>query len=295
MHQTYFVYKLTCRETGKSYIGVSNNPKRRLWEHRKCARLNPKFVIHHAMKKHGPDTFDLTVLYENSDKRYVYEEMEPFFINEYKTLVPQGYNMTTGGEGSPTLTTSEETRYKRSEAAKAQHADPVKKATHKAAMKEMSQRQEVRQQRSESANKRWSDPAFEAKMQVKYATPESQEKRSKAAARPCSEETKEKIRQSQIGKPRRPHTVEEKNRLQAAWTPEAKEKQRQIMLGTKRGSYHIDPTKPRKKFSEETLQRIRAAAQRRGELMKGRKLSEETKQKMSIAQSNRQKVANAIS
>jgi group I intron endonuclease len=203
MHQAYFVYKLTCRETGKSYIGVSNNPKRRLWEHRKEARLNPKFVIHHAMRKHGPDTFDMTVLCESNDKKHAYELLEPQFIKEHNTLVPHGYNMTTGGEGSPTLTISDETRRKRSESAKAQYADPTQKANHKVAASKANQDPKKRQHIAEAARKRWSDPVFIAKMKAKYATPEQREKKRKARAIRGTilhtDATKEKIRQSKLG------------------------------------------------------------------------------------------------
>ena len=279
--QAYFVYKITCRNNGKCYIGVTKHPKQRYKDHCFDARHNSPFPVHNAMRKHGIHQFDFEVIYGSKDEKYIREEMETYFINLYDSH-RNGYNCTDGGEGTSGHIPTEETRQKRSKTMKEFHADPTKNVEYRAAMKAMAQRPEVRQQRSEAAKKRWADPVFKGKMQAKYATEEQQTKRSQASARPCSEETKLKIRQAQIGQPK---SEEQKAKSKAAWTPEARKEQRTKMLGNKNGngSHKFDSTKPRKKFSEETLQRIREAAQRRGEQMKGRILSEETKQKMSIA------------
>ena len=216
MHQTYFVYKITCRENGKCYIGVSKNPEQRFYKHRYAARRNSPFPIHNAMRKHGIAQFDFDVIYGSKDEHYIREEMETYFINLYNSR-KNGYNCTDGGEGIHGYdeawiekmrvvgaSISKETRQLRSESAKAQHTDPVQKAAHKAAASKANQDPEKRQRIAEAARKRWADPVFIAKMQAKYATPEQREKKRKARAIRGTilhtAATKEKIRQAKLGR-----------------------------------------------------------------------------------------------
>lgn len=211
MLQAYFVYKLESIHTDKAYIGVTANPARRLKEHRKNARKNSGYALHAAMRKYGVDTFKMTVLYSSKEKDHIFE-IEPQFIREHNTLSPNGYNISKGGDAGPSgpehsknikniwasktpqemvefkekmkivgADISEETRKKRSDAAKAQHADPTKKAKYKAAIQVAAQDPERRKGNSERAKARWADPVFIAKMKAKYDTPEQREKKSKAS------------------------------------------------------------------------------------------------------------------
>lgn len=232
MHQAYFVYKITCSINGKSYIGISVDPQRRLRQHRNKARNGSGYALHNAMRKHGVDTFAMTVLLEVSTEEEALQ-MEEKLILEHNTVAPLGYNLTVGGETpkgkllsekmkqmwaskspekmaeftekmkSVGADISEETRQKRSAAAKKRWADPEKESKMKTALKKAGQDPERRRAISEAAKKRWADPIFRAKMQAKYATPEQREKKRKAAAarinRSCSEETKQKIRQTKQG------------------------------------------------------------------------------------------------
>ena len=96
----FYIYKLTCIENGKGYIGVSCNPKRRLLEHRCRAKTGSMLPIHCAIRKYGEELFNLDVLYSSEDRKHVFGVMEPQFIKEEHTLVSEhGYNLTKGGEG----------------------------------------------------------------------------------------------------------------------------------------------------------------------------------------------------
>lgn len=79
----------------KKYIGQSNNPIRRLVEH-KCHKNN--YPIHNAIQKYGLDNFKLTILEKNIEN---YDERERYWIKYYNTLTPNGYNLTIGGNSAP--------------------------------------------------------------------------------------------------------------------------------------------------------------------------------------------------
>lgn len=100
LHQTggkqrkNFVYLLTF-PSGKSYVGVSSNPQRRLKEHWSRAQEGT-YALSYALKKYGEP--QLRILAETHTKEEAFA-LEIKFIAEMKTLAPNGYNMTKGGEG----------------------------------------------------------------------------------------------------------------------------------------------------------------------------------------------------
>ena len=65
-------------------------------------------VLNSALRKYGIDNFELIILGEY--KMDLLNEKEVFFIEKYNTLVPNGYNLTTGGYSGKD---SDETRYKK--------------------------------------------------------------------------------------------------------------------------------------------------------------------------------------
>jgi group I intron endonuclease len=92
------LYMLTS-PSGKSYIGISDDARRRWNEHNFDARKGSKCVIHLAIRKHGWDNFKKQILV-TSTYDYV-RDLESKLIKAYKTMLPDGYNMTVGGEVSP--------------------------------------------------------------------------------------------------------------------------------------------------------------------------------------------------
>lgn len=105
----FFVYRITCRENNKCYIGVSKNTETRFKKHRYDARRSSPCHIHRAMRKYGVNQFDFEVIYGSKDEKYIREEMEPYFIHLYDSR-RTGYNCTDGGEGG--FNPTEETRQK---------------------------------------------------------------------------------------------------------------------------------------------------------------------------------------
>jgi group I intron endonuclease len=96
----YTIYKVTNNINGKRYIGYSADWKSRRRIHKYIADKNKKsYPFYNAIRKYGFDNFSWEVIYQSKDKMHTLEEMETFFIHEYNTLAPNGYNMKTGGEG----------------------------------------------------------------------------------------------------------------------------------------------------------------------------------------------------
>lgn len=109
-----YIYKITVNE--KYYIGISNDPDRRLRNHKYSDTY-----IGCAIRKYGVDDFEII------DQTELYEiafELEKKHIKKFNTLVPNGYNLTEGGENPPSWEGkqhSEKTKKKISESNKGKH------------------------------------------------------------------------------------------------------------------------------------------------------------------------------
>lgn len=99
----FYIYKLTNTINGKIYIGKTNNPKRRLIQHKSLSNKNNGYYIHNAISKYGISNFNFDILYE-TDLEEDCLEKEMFYIDLFKTNINKygkdfGYNLTDGGEG----------------------------------------------------------------------------------------------------------------------------------------------------------------------------------------------------
>lgn len=94
------LYMLTS-PSGKNYIGISESARRRWVEHSSDARKGSKLALHSAINKYGWDNFKKQILVIGTYE-YV-KELEIKAIELYRTKLPYGYNMTSGGETSPML------------------------------------------------------------------------------------------------------------------------------------------------------------------------------------------------
>ena len=101
-----YVYKITNTVNGKAYIGISvNEPTQgRIKEHL-SGRGNR--IIARAIEKYGKDAFTYEILEENVFDEFL-PDLEVAYIANFNTVVPNGYNLTSGGEVAKTL--SDETR-----------------------------------------------------------------------------------------------------------------------------------------------------------------------------------------
>lgn len=96
-----YVYKITNLINNKQYIGITNNYKKR-WSNEKS---NPKDskrqqVITRAIAKYGKENFNFEILFSHLTIEEACEK-EQKLINEYNTLVPNGYNVDPGGNYHP--------------------------------------------------------------------------------------------------------------------------------------------------------------------------------------------------
>lgn len=90
------IYKIENKINHKIYIGQSKNPKERFHQH--CTRkMSYKSLIYDAIQKYGEKNFSFEILGWFED----YNEKEKYYIEYYRSLVPYGYNVATGGENPP--------------------------------------------------------------------------------------------------------------------------------------------------------------------------------------------------
>lgn len=88
------IYKITRKETGKSYIGKSNNIERRFQEH-KTKGENSRIPLDIAIQKYGSKSFSFEVIEECQIEKL--NEREQYWIKYYDTK-NNGYNCTDGGD-----------------------------------------------------------------------------------------------------------------------------------------------------------------------------------------------------
>lgn len=82
--------------TGEEYVGKTTKTlEERMRVHFKAMKTSRQF-IHRAMVKYGVDNFSWMVL-EEVDSNI--DEREKYWIEALDTLSPNGYNLSTGGEG----------------------------------------------------------------------------------------------------------------------------------------------------------------------------------------------------
>lgn len=87
------IYKFTNKINGMSYIGQSVNIERRYKEHKNIKHENTLF--HKAIEEYGFDNFDFSIVETCGIEEL--NDREIFYIKEYNTLLPNGYNVSEGG------------------------------------------------------------------------------------------------------------------------------------------------------------------------------------------------------
>lgn len=97
-----YIYKITCKDTNKIYIGKSESSVETRWkEHCRAAFLpshgDYNFPFHRAIRKYGIDNFIIETI-DKTDNSEILKEKEKYWINFYNSYY-QGYNATLGGDG----------------------------------------------------------------------------------------------------------------------------------------------------------------------------------------------------
>jgi group I intron endonuclease len=185
---------------GKCYIGMTKQKLyRRLSVHRRDAKKGCNFAVHRAWRKYGEPI--VTIIYEVDN--LLLRKYEQQAIKELNTLVPNGYNLTTGGDGGWEI--SEETREKLSIARKSKKFTEEHKRSLSVAQLGNKKAKGYSQSKEHIAKRALSNTG-------KKRTQEFKDKMSKiASTKTMSQETKDKIAKSMKLK-----------RLQSNWSTKTK-------------------------------------------------------------------------
>ena len=90
-----YIYKITNKINGKSYIGQTIKDIKSRWENH-CKKTSNCSAIYNAIQKYGKDNFIVEEIGgANSQSELNYQEW--LMIFRYDTLAPNGYNLRQGG------------------------------------------------------------------------------------------------------------------------------------------------------------------------------------------------------
>lgn len=104
--KTYTIYRARNVVNDKVYIGFTSRWPNRISGHDYDCRYNKSQnkAFYNAIKKYGWDNFVWEAIYQSKDCEHTLKVMEPHFIEEYCSWVGSqdcnGYNVTKGGEGT---------------------------------------------------------------------------------------------------------------------------------------------------------------------------------------------------
>ena len=213
----YNIYLITNLENNKKYVGLTKfSITERFHQH-----LKRGFVLTEAIKKYGENKFFIELIEEVDTAGRAYE-LEQYYIKEYNTKVPHGYNLTDGGDGIFGWEVTEEYRQECSERVKQLHKEKKVGMYGKNHSDETKRKMSVA---SKGKSKPW--------LIGRKLSPESIEKlRQINLGRVLSDETKKKISQNHhdvngennpmYGKKHSPETIEKlrekaKNRPKRIW------------------------------------------------------------------------------
>lgn len=113
------IYAIKNKINDKIYIGQTKSSlKTRFAGHKSCINKGSKAALHCAMKTYGIDNFYIEIL-EECETQEIVNEREKFYIKEYKTQTPNGYNILEGGDAIP---------FRHSDTISQEHKENIKKA-----------------------------------------------------------------------------------------------------------------------------------------------------------------------
>ena len=118
--KTFTIYLRRNTVNGKQYVGQTNDFDRRENEWKRLKQTYANEDIDGDREKYGLDNWSVEIL-ATTDNREDAWELEQRFINDYKTLWPNGYNLSKGGVSTEGFHYSDKTRQKLSEAKKGEN------------------------------------------------------------------------------------------------------------------------------------------------------------------------------
>lgn len=97
----YYLYKITCSVNDKVYVGyTSKSVNERFKLHLMNAKWKRKYALADAIRVYGENAFSVECLLECESHKEACEH-EIRIIKELNSILPNGYNMTHGGDGVP--------------------------------------------------------------------------------------------------------------------------------------------------------------------------------------------------
>lgn len=101
--RTFEIYLHRCTVNGKGYVGITScGVRARLWSHESEARHGSSRPFARAIRKHGIEAFETTVLASGLTESEAHQA-EQEWIAKLGTFGSGGYNATLGGEGTTGL------------------------------------------------------------------------------------------------------------------------------------------------------------------------------------------------
>lgn len=110
MIRTSNIYMFKNNTNGKAYVGQAEDVEARYKQHIKDSK-NKDYVFYKALRKYGIDNFTFSIIEEDIPIENI-NEREIFWISEINSKIPNGYNMTNGGEGTHGYNHTEESKQK---------------------------------------------------------------------------------------------------------------------------------------------------------------------------------------
>lgn len=167
-----FIYQIKNKINGKSYIGQTiKDPQERWKKHISISKKEghkDTSYIHKALRKDGVENFEFKVI-DNATNRDELDRKEQLHIKELNTLVPNGYNISSGGQFAKEI--DELTRKKISDSKKGERnpnwhkvfTDEEREAHRQMMIKRYSDPMEIEKQRKRS-KEMWKRPEYREKM-----------------------------------------------------------------------------------------------------------------------------------
>lgn len=171
-----YVYLITNRVTGKKYVGCTTGTIENRWQqHVKDAKRGLPYMLHRSLRKHGEGSFKVEPLETVEGSHEDLLQAEIAWIQRQDCVVPNGYNLTHGGQGldfsvpevreaqlqgSRKRSATASWRTAQSEAKLKLHADPEFKKRHTAALRKKAQDPAWLQANAESNRSKPNDPEW---------------------------------------------------------------------------------------------------------------------------------------
>ena len=149
-----YIYKIVNNLNQKSYIGqtTKQRPKDRFSQHKYLARHPEQekniSYLHRSMNKYGVQNFTFEIIEQTENS--LLNQREIYWIDYYNTLIPNGYNLTTGGEGTPGFSRhqSEEQKKKKRESIKEYYKNNP----------------QIKEEKSKRTSQLWKNPEYRKKV-----------------------------------------------------------------------------------------------------------------------------------